>query len=83
MHEGSVCIYMKGVCTGMQNFWMTHCVEIRIYFVLCQIFNLGLWKKAARAIMDYGRQLASYIYQHTKRMLNMVKFGQPYKNEKH
>lgn len=37
----------------------------------------------SRAIMDYGRQLASYIYQHTKRMLNMVEFGQPYKNKKH
>lgn len=79
-----VCVstYMKGVCTGKQNFLMTHCVEIRIYFVLCQIFNLGLWKQAASVIMDYGRQLASYIYQHTRRILNTVQSGQIYKNKK-
>jgi hypothetical protein len=60
---------------------MTHFVEIRIYFVLCQIFNSGLCKQAARIIMDYGKQLASSIYQHTKRILNTVKIGKLYKNK--
>lgn len=57
-------------------------VEIRIYFVLCQIFNSGLWKQTARVITDCYQKLASYIYQHTKTILNTVKTGQPYKNKK-